>query len=322
MSEKKISLIGLGEIGSRHLQALTKGLDSYELHCVDPSQASIEFSKSRLPSISPNHESRLNFYTEIDSLPAHLDLAIIATSSNVRLGVLEQLSKTKFIKNLILEKVLFQKLSHLKKAERILNDHKISAWVNCPRRQWPIYQEVRQLLLEKKGIKFYLSGQNWGLACNSIHYLDIFGWMSSSHLKSIDISELDRKILKSKRQGFVEFAGTISATFTNHNKMSLTSTQKQQDLLVEIESEGLKIKINESTGDLEVISDENSYSKSFLLPYQSDLTNLYVEQILGKHEVSLPDYSYSSAQHSTMLKAFIDHLSGINKRHIEHCPIT
>ena len=130
------------------------------------------------------------------------------------------------------------------------------------------------------------------------------------------------KILKSKRQGFVEFAGTISATFTNHNKMSLTSTQKQQDLLVEIESEGLKIKINESTGDLEVISDENSYSKSFLLPYQSDLTNLYVEQILGKHEVSLPDYSYSSAQHSTMLKAFIDHLSGINKRHIEHCPIT
>ncbi len=104
--------------------------------------------------------------------------------------------------------------------------------------------------------------------------------------------------------------------------MSLTSTQTRQDLLVEIESERLKIKINESTGDLEVISDGNNFSKNFLLPYQSDLTNLYVDQILESQEVSLPDYSYSSSQHLVMLTAFIDHLSTINKRNIEHCPIT
>lgn len=322
MSVKKILLIGLGEIGSRHLQALTKGLDNYELHCVDPSQASIEFSKSRLLPLSPDHYSGLNFYTSIDSLPAQLDLAIIATSSNVRLSVLEQLSKTVSIKNLIFEKVLFQKVSHLIKAKKILDDRKISAWVNCPRRHWPIYQEVRQLLLGKKEINFRLCGEDWGLACNSIHYMDIFGWISSSQLKSIDISELDQKILKSKRQGFVEFTGTINASFSNHNKMSLTSTQIRQDLLVEIESEQLKIKINESTGVLEVISDGNNFSKNFLLPYQSDLTNLYVDQILESQEVSLPDYSYSSTQHSIMLKAFIDHLSSINKRNIEHCPIT
>ncbi len=322
MSLKNIALIGLGEIGSRHLQALSKNLSKCELHCVDPVKESIKLCKSRLPKLNKLESSRLNFYDSLDLLPKHFNLMIIATGADVRFAILQELAKSFSVENLLLEKVLFQKLSHLHSAQEILDKNKINAWVNCSRRYWSIYYEVRKLLYGRKDVRFSVSGGNWGLACNTIHYLDIFGWISGSALENIDGKNLEKDTLDSKRKGFIEFVGRIEVSFSNNNKMSLTSSRGVGDLLVKIEGKDLEIVINESTGDFQANIDGNKDSKKFPIPFQSELTNIIADQVLEGNEVSLPSYTDSSIQHHHLLEAFICHLEKTKKEKFEHCPIT
>ena len=48
---KKITLVGCGNIGSRHLQALVKLPFETEIQIIDPNENSIKLAKSRLNEI-------------------------------------------------------------------------------------------------------------------------------------------------------------------------------------------------------------------------------------------------------------------------------
>ena len=48
MMQNSIALVGLGEIGSRHLQALTVISSNTDLYCVDPNVDSMKLARSRI----------------------------------------------------------------------------------------------------------------------------------------------------------------------------------------------------------------------------------------------------------------------------------
>ena len=89
--KKNIAIIGLGEIGSRHLQALADINIACSLFAVDPSMKSTSVAKSRFQENLSNHELDINFLNSVDDLPKQLGLVIIATTSDIRLNVLESL---------------------------------------------------------------------------------------------------------------------------------------------------------------------------------------------------------------------------------------
>ena len=82
---KNIAIIGLGEIGSRHLQALSNITLPCKIYGVDPSKIALSVAKSRLEEFSVNQDPDTHFLHSVEKLPKQLGLVIIATSSDIRL---------------------------------------------------------------------------------------------------------------------------------------------------------------------------------------------------------------------------------------------
>lgn len=70
-------------------------------------------------------------------------------------------------------------------------------WVNHPRRMYPFYQELRQKL---KKANFSISGGDWGLACNGLHFLDLISYLSSSNDFKLNTDFLDKQLKETKRK--------------------------------------------------------------------------------------------------------------------------
>ena len=106
---KNIALIGVGQLGSRHLQALAKIDIPVILQIVDPNTDSLKLAQGKYLEIPKNHNIHsIDFLTKIDELTANLDLCIIATNSDVRFKVFQELVSKKKVPYIVFEKIVFQ----------------------------------------------------------------------------------------------------------------------------------------------------------------------------------------------------------------------
>ena len=109
MNSSNVIIIGAGNLGSRHLQALALINKLINIDVIDPSEQALKVAKERFEQISVNKDlNNIRFLSNMNNLREFIDVAIIATSSNIRKEVVEQLLKNRKIKYLILEKVVFQ----------------------------------------------------------------------------------------------------------------------------------------------------------------------------------------------------------------------
>ena len=106
--KKNIAVIGLGNLGKRHLQSLLSRQNDWRIYGIDP-------DVECLRAIGSDHRSfRLTdavLGEDVSILPGHIDAAVIATSSAVRREVFEQLTDHSEIDFIIFEKVLFQRVA-------------------------------------------------------------------------------------------------------------------------------------------------------------------------------------------------------------------
>ncbi|OLS19108.1 MAG: Alanine dehydrogenase [Candidatus Heimdallarchaeota archaeon LC_2] len=87
MAEKTriIGIIGAGQIGSRHLQAIAKLTETTNIYIVDTSTDSLNIAKQRFKEIVNNEaEISTSYLTNQMDLPAELDIVIVSTNSNIR----------------------------------------------------------------------------------------------------------------------------------------------------------------------------------------------------------------------------------------------
>ena len=122
----------------------------------------------------------------------------------------------------ILEKVLAQ--SELALDEILsMTQNSFGAWTNTSRRMMVWHHQIREKLRSNTPLHITGSGCLWGLACNGIHYLDLASWWTGETLNRIDISGLDSQWVESKRKGFFEITGKITAIFSGGTTFSLKS---------------------------------------------------------------------------------------------------
>src|SRR5687768_2793670 len=97
-----IAIIGAGQIGSRHLQALAM-LDNtrYRLYVVDVMHESLKVAQQRFDEVRKS-EFDILFVQQISELPSNIEVAIVATSSAIRKEISEELLQTKQVKYLVL----------------------------------------------------------------------------------------------------------------------------------------------------------------------------------------------------------------------------
>jgi len=314
-------------LGSRHLQALARLTLPCEIDVIDPSPSSLELARQRFKETPPNEFVReVRYHTAICALPRTLDYVVVATTSDVRLEVLESLLKCTNVTSMLLEKVLFQRLDEYTLAKNLLEIHKVRTWVNSIMRAFPIYSEIREFFVSEPLRYFQVRGGNWGLGCNSIHYLDILGMLTDAVPVSISTSDLDGVLIPSKRKNFLEYTGMLRGKYTGGVDFEITSIAgSSARLLLTLRSEHRTCIIDEASGETvfsNAVDGSRWVCKKFIMPFLSEFSTRIAEQILTQGTCDLSTFEQSMLYHLPLIKALGAHAAACNGTPPDFCPIT
>jgi predicted dehydrogenase len=318
MSKARILLVGAGQLGSRHLQALASLDEPASIQVVDPSGASLDTARQRWGEVN-GHES-VEFLPSLAGAAPEVDVAIVATAADVRRSAIESMLNRVRPSYAILEKVLFQHPDDFDAVAGLFANKGTRAWVNCPRRMWPFYQELKSRV--KPPVHMDVTGTNWGLACNAIHLIDLFAYLSGAKDYFLTPS-FDEGHTESKRDGFIELTGSLTADFGAAGEASVRSLASGETpfvIIIEDTAHNWKIEEGNGTAVAFVKSTGAGTEQVMKVPFQSQLTNIAVTQLLSDGECPLTPYGESWALHLPLLSAISEHLYGPGK--VDRCPIT
>ncbi len=323
---KKIVIIGAGQLGSRHLQGVAQSKVKIDIEVVEPFESSRIVAEQRYNEITNNENvNSIDFYESIQQLSTNLDIVIVATGADVRSKIVIELLETKKVKYLILEKVLFQTIEEYVIVANLLNKTDTKCWVNHPRRMFPFYKQLKNELKDAEQISYNFQGGNWGLGCNSLHFIDHLAYFVDSTNVSIDNKFLDDKIYNSKREGYIEFNGTLVGTIDNH-KFNLYSNKELTPSIFTIVSDKLIVKIEEAKGVIYKYKKDNNWEEETIeekiIYFQSELSNILVDNLIENATCDLPTYKEAMNLHIPFLNSLLNHMDKINGKNNKLCPIT
>lgn len=321
-----IILIGTGGIGSRHLQALGLIKEPARIQIFDMSDAAMDAAQALFEK-NAGAMLKLERVKDMSALMPEADVAIIATGSASRRALCETLLESCKVRYLILEKVLFQRLADYKDMEALFTKKGCKVFVNCPRRMNELYVALADELKGERDITFRIDGSNWGLACNAIHYLDLIAFITgSADGFELDVSGLDGEILQSKRKGYIELTGTVTGKSRGCTGFVLTSLSEQgTPSVVTISTPRRRIVIKEAERsyiDIGGVINPPPVCSTYKGRYQSELTNLVVEQLMRGGTCQLTPYSESVKLHKPFISAVLEHLNKRSGEETDICPIT
>ena len=332
-SSLDISIIGAGQIGSRHLQSLSQLQGPARIQLVDPSQRSLEVACQRFHSVYKGDPKKitLQVFNAIKDLDEHQDVAIVATDAIVRCDVIKELIQFKNIKAMVYEKILFQTEQEYFEINSLLKAEKIPAWVNCILRATPFFAKLRTLLNTDKMIRMRVEGTDWGLACNGIHFLDLFSFLTGCSDFEFTNTRFDQVIPDFKRPESKEFIGEMAGMNSKGHQLAMNCEEGDTDskslrglktILIENGTKHHHITVfpdqvthRTATGKIETEVTEP-------LPLQSQITHRLIEEVIQSGSCRLPTYPESMILHLSLIREFMSHLTRITGKKVTRCPIT
>lgn len=282
----KVLVIGLGQIGYRHAQSLLSSNET-RLTIIEPNQNKYcddlrnnSIYKGRIVDISAG----------LDQLSEkQFDIALISTSSSPRLNIAEYILNTIEIKALILEKIVFQRTEHFDRIFDLSNDKGVPVFINLPLRT--------RSMIPRTGIRrCTIKGGNWGLLCNSVHYIDYLSCVMKCD--DWDVISSNLNFISSKRgEDYIEAHGTVVLQNSLGFSLELNSTDADNqgvEWALEYDNESVVLTQSE-------LCDYFDLEKSLSF-YQSDITlGLFMDVISGNP--SLPTLNQSRVSHEILFQA-------------------
>lgn len=321
----KIAVIGAGQIGSRHIQGALK-VASREIHIdvIEPDDKATQTSRQRNNEIIS--KVGIDYHKNITGLNGAYEAVIICTNSNNRLDIIKDLFNQIDIKVLILEKVVFQSINEFEEFEVLLKNKKTKVYVNHPRRMYSFYEDLKMELKAQNTeiTHINVSGNDWGLACNGLHFIDLVTYLTGSKPISISNNQLEN-IIPSKRKGFIEITGHLWIKFDNHSSLLISSLNgNNKSTSIEIICPEIKYRIEE--GDRSIITKfTNSKWQSdtpIRAPFQSELTKYLIEDILQDKEPKITPLLISKTCHTLFLESLKDFATKKSGKEYKQIPIT
>jgi len=312
-----IVLIGFGSIGYRYYQAIKNINLKKKLYIIDKKK--IVFKKIYIQNKRDNY---VKTSVKIKSLPKNIDLLILANTCNDRPSLLKSLDSITKFKNLIIEKPLTQSPKELIELNKILSQKK-NCWVNTDRRILKVYRYIKKRINIKKKISMKVIGSDWGICCNSLHFVDLFNYFTDSSITCVK----EKKPLKwelSKRKNFFELGnGELRINFGENllklvsKKNNLKKIKKDLSIYISNNNKFFKIKEHENVIELKFNKKIIKYRNEYLSVKMTKI----LQQILIKEKSNLPSYKTSSELYFPLIEFFLKKWNNFNKNSIK-VPIT
>ena len=309
---KNFLVVGVGSIGKRHVESMGDLKFKFNIHVVDPLTDNIKIAKNLFyKKKKKTYLGNYIAYKNIKEVKTNIDIAIIATTADVRFEILTCLLKNNKIKFLLLEKIAFDNIKNYEKAMSLLKKSKIPTYVNFPRRLNTYYNKLRVTLKKEKNIFMSIVGNNWGFASNSFHNLDLFLFLTDSKkIKNIS-ADINKKTYITDRKNFIEFQGYFSFIneFTDKIIMqdfkNLNSEKNSMYGGIKIETENITYIIYENFNKVVKIDNKikaNIKIDKINIDKQSSLTSKIILNALAGKKIKLPSLKESYVTHKSILE--------------------
>lgn len=303
------------------MQALLKLPSPISLTLVDRFQEFLDMARDLAAESEGVDTHSIDYALNIDQIRAPLDLAIIATTSGPRFEILSNLLSTSTVRNVVLEKFLFQDIAHYQAADDLLKKHDVACWVSCPRPVWPGYEDLKKHVGGKTGNICTVSGSKWNMASNVVHFIDCFARVSDETIVDIDGSGLDPEPFYNRREGYREVSGTIVVRGSNGGVLCM-SCDKDGSLPISVNwvSGDNRFHIQEADQIIHHQFGDDVSQTSFPMLMASGMTQVY-HDILTKDECGLTQYAVSADHHLKVIETLNPLFFDAEERS-NPCPIT
>jgi hypothetical protein len=295
-SPSKVAIFGIGNIGRRHLESLV--CQNFDIYIFDKSEDNLNYIRrniftKKIKLISNN----------LKDFDVNLDLAIISTDSKNRLELIRHIQQEIVVKKWLIEKLLASNFIELAAYENLTFTD--NAWVNLPRRRMQCWKFIKEEI-ERTDIEHVkISGSNWGLVTNSIHFINLFEWFSSINLTEINLLNLPHLWYSSKRKGYLEVDGVFECNFANFFRIELVQSVECSEFFeIEIFTGKGLYKIKMDNQDL-VFTYPNSSSRALKEDLISESSGFIAQDILSEtKKMNLPTLEDSLRVHKILMSSY------------------
>lgn len=316
---KNFLVIGFGGMGCRHAQSILDSKLSSRVFVIETSNEIFNNNIERI-GYTANELIRID---SIESLDEQIDLAIVATSSEPRFEITKTLIN-KGVKKLLLEKIVFQSIYQFDQIILLAKEKGAAVFGNLPNRYFANYISIKSEIqnLHNPKVKMNVMGGDFGLACNSIHYIDLFCYLTGYDLENaIDDLSVSNNINRRGSQ-YKELNGVIS--FINKKSMSeitiISDIKFKGGVIVSIMINDAQTILYENEQLEYSLLNKRSKIKSFLPIPSSKLTAKIIEDIY-EEKCLLPEIAELRQSHSLIYNVFNPSFN-LNNSLKTVCPIT
>lgn len=272
--------------------------------------------KEAEPRESPH---AVSFHTGMEALPSELDVAIVATTADARPSVAREIACRSVVHAWVLEKVLAQSESGLDELVSAVAAPGVRAWVNMPRRMMPWHRQIKAQLGLEAPLTLEVGGGLWGIACNTIHFLDLLAWWTGETLQTVRTDRLQPEWFESKRPGFWEVLGTVEAEFSGGTRTVLSADANSASMSIVVHDRRRSWTIDETDG---LARRADGVEIRGRMAYQSEMTGTLVESILERGDCNLATLEESAALHRVFIRGMQEHWTRTGRPGVAVVPLT
>lgn len=307
-----ILILGCGNLGKRYLEGILKSKLDLNIYLVEiDNKVRLDINKN-LFELRTKHKIHLH-KTINDLKQKRFNILINTTNASGRFELIEKCVFKFKIDNLVLEKILENNIDNLKKFEDL---ELKNCWVNTFLRSLKIFNQIKRK--DHQYIKMKIIGGNWGLCCNSIHYIDLMSWLIDKRPTEILTNKLSEDFVNSKRKGYKEIYGKLKIKYDDLSELELDCDNSSNELKINFESNIMKFEYNLITGEFISEGQVDRYK----IPFQSDMSKDLIENILINHNCMLTPLKESIELHNIFLSSMINFWNSVNSENLNFIPIT
>jgi len=329
MKRARVLIVGCGQLGSRHLQAVASLPQVSEVEVVDPQPEALALGRERVSEVPGRFSSQtVRWLSSLEEASRGGDLCIVATQAKGRCDRVREVAERLGYRFFLLEKLVAQSVQEAEDLIRFARDWKLSAWVNLKSRAYPFHQRAKQLLDPSDPILFSVVGGNHGLANNGIHAADLFAFYDGTDRIESAGSWVEPALHPSKRgKELFDLSGMLHGVTPKGSRLILSyAGDHHQSEQISISTRRYRC-IVDHLQRWAVESGEETGWAWRPVPFEGDLTvsNVtkgFAASLLEKGHCPLPTLEESFVSHRFILGELQLHFSRLMERELDSCPVT
>lgn len=329
-SGTRILLVGCGEIGSRHLQAVVRLPQVTRVEIVDPRPEAWALGRARVADVPDRcPATELRWLSALEEASPGGALCIVATQAEGRSRLVREVAEQLGYRAFLLEKIVTQSVREIEELVAYVRQRELSVWVNFMTRAYPVFQRVKQRLDPEEPIFFSSVGGNRGLATNGMHDADLFACLDgASRIEPAGCALVDPILHPSKRGRTVfDLSGTLHGCTQKGSQMVLSYMPGHAGWpYITIATPRYRWIIDHVQHTM-AESDAASGWAWRVVPCEcnilvSQMTTVFAAEILAAGRCDLPTLAESLVAHRFILGELQPHFNRLLEQATDLCPVT